>query len=38
MAFEMTTIDVPFNLDSDEALLAAHNVVVRVDVFVNLRP
>jgi hypothetical protein len=37
MAYNLTTVDIPYRLDSSEALLLAHNVVVRIDVLVNLR-
>jgi hypothetical protein len=38
MAYSLTTVDVPYALNSTEALLIAQNVIVRIDVLVNLRP
>lgn len=38
MAYHLESIDIPYNLNSSEALLIARNVVVRPDILVNLRP
>ena len=38
MAYDLETLDVPFNLNSTENLLLARNVLTRIDVLVNLRP
>ncbi len=38
MAYSMTTLDVPYILKSSENLLLAHNIIVRPQILVNLRP
>jgi len=38
MAYHLTTDDIPFNLNTKENLLLAHNVIVRPQIIVNLRP
>lgn len=38
LAYHLETVDVPYNLRTDEASLKAHNVLVRPDILVNLRP
>jgi len=38
IAYSMTTLDVPYILNSTENLLLAHNIIVRPQILVNLRP